>query len=275
MGLDSQSVKFLKYVANQRQKLGSILTIGRQAIDPLACEGSWQIELIQKNVKLNYCEEFLIKSLGATSVDSLDISNYEGATVLHDMNQPIPQKFKNRWDTVIDGGSLEHVFHVTQGLINCSLLCKPGGQIIHLVPGNNCLNHGFYQFSTDLFHQFYSLENGYQDTEVFLSETGSSGHIYKAPPPMGKRMEMMSKKRIVIMVRTRLCELKFKTENLFQKDYQIRWDDKKPTTSSSFLRDRVWRYPCLHRIARHCFEWLRDRERLIHPRNKKLEVFQI
>lgn len=273
MGLDATSIKFLQYVNSQLQKLGCILTIGRQAVDPLVCQGIWRNELLRANIRLNYCEDYLIKKLGAKSVDALDISDYEGANVLHDMNQAIPHNLQRRWDTVIDGGSLEHIFNFPQALTNCSSLCKLGGQIIHLVPGNNCLNHGFYQFSPDLFHQFYSEKNGYNDTEVFLSENSGSGSIYKVSPPTGGRIEMMSNTRIVILVRTRLIEHKQVIQNMFQKDYTVRWT--KNIQVPSVIRKKIWNSPWLHRILRKYSDWLGDRNRRISPGNKNLKVVKI
>src|SRR5215216_2627648 len=55
-----------------------------------------------------YAETFL-NALGADTVDSLDASGFEGATMVHDMNQPVPEPLKSRFDAVCDGGTIEHV----------------------------------------------------------------------------------------------------------------------------------------------------------------------
>ena len=57
-----------------------------------------------------WCEPMLLKYFGARKVESIDNSTYEGATYIHDMNKVIPDKFHCSYDTVIDAGTLEHVF---------------------------------------------------------------------------------------------------------------------------------------------------------------------
>jgi len=57
-----------------------------------------------------YAEPFL-KSLGAREVDSIDASDYESATIIHDMNLPVADQHKTAFDVVLDGGSLEHIFN--------------------------------------------------------------------------------------------------------------------------------------------------------------------
>jgi len=65
---------------------------------------------------------------------------------------------------------MEHVFNASQGLKNVTRLCAPGGQIIHSLPANNFCNHGFWQFSPELFFSLYSDKNGYSETEIFLAD---------------------------------------------------------------------------------------------------------
>src|SRR5262245_6947078 len=57
--------------------------------------------------KDEYCEP-LLEILGANSVESLDYSDYEHATIVHDLNKPIGDNLKNRFTAVIDGGTIEH-----------------------------------------------------------------------------------------------------------------------------------------------------------------------
>ena len=60
-------------------------------------------------------------------VDSFDYSDYEHATVLHDMNKPIPDQHKNKYSVVFDGGTLEHVYNYTVGLHNAMNMTQRGG----------------------------------------------------------------------------------------------------------------------------------------------------
>jgi SAM-dependent methyltransferase len=102
----------------------------------------------------NYAEPMLEK-LGFGAVKSMDFSDYEGAEILHDMNQPLPQALHNRFDFVLDGGTLEHVFNVAQSLTNVFNMLKVGGTFVSATPFNGWPGHGFYQFQPDLVWSFW------------------------------------------------------------------------------------------------------------------------
>lgn len=76
-------------------------------------------------------------------VDSIDISDYENATIEQDMNQPIPEHLKLQYDTVIDRGSLEHIFNFPVSIKNCMSLIKPGGFYIGITLQTISLVMGF------------------------------------------------------------------------------------------------------------------------------------
>ena len=111
---------------------------------------------------------FLFNSLGLT-VDSLDVSDFEGASIIANLNEPVDAKWHAQFDLVIDGGTIEHVFDVRQAMQNAVRLTKPGGRIIHFSPANNCMNHGFYQFSPTLFFDFYAA-NRFTNLRCFVCE---------------------------------------------------------------------------------------------------------
>jgi SAM-dependent methyltransferase len=116
-----------------------------------------------------YAEAFF-KLLGAAEVRSFDASSYEHATDVHDFNLPVDESLKNRFDLVIDGGSLEHVFNFPVALRNCMEMVKVGGHFIAITPTNNFSGHGFYQFSPELFFRVFTADNGFETLRVMLFE---------------------------------------------------------------------------------------------------------
>jgi SAM-dependent methyltransferase len=109
-----------------------------------------------------YSEPFLKHFAGATQVVSVDFSPYEGAGIIHDMNVPIPRDVEQQFDTVIDGGTLEHVFNFPVALANCMRLLRPGGRLFMFTPGNSLMGHGFYQFSPELLYRALSPQHGFE-----------------------------------------------------------------------------------------------------------------
>jgi hypothetical protein len=97
--------------------------------------------------------------LGFLKTDSIDYFPNEKPTHVLDLNRPIPQELRNRYDLVVDGGTSEHCFDIKEVLSNSVRLLKSGGRILHMVPISGSINHGFYQFSPILFYEFYSANN--------------------------------------------------------------------------------------------------------------------
>jgi hypothetical protein len=200
MGLDVHAVNFVRYIA-KKGALGSVATMGRQGLHVGSDKLQRLMGLAQKPSYGEFCEEFLRDHFGATEVESFDYSDFEGATHIADLNKPIA--VPRRYDTVIDAGTMEHVFNAPQGLANVSALCADGGQIIHMLPANNMCGHGFWQFSPELFFSLYSERNGYGATEVFLADVGELGFWYRVTPPTnGKWSDATSPRALYALVRT-------------------------------------------------------------------------
>ena len=167
MGIDIHALNFLRYTS-RKKTLGRVATIGRQSLLVTPSQINKIIGISAADDFGAFCEDLLLSHFGATAVDSYDYSDYEGATFIVDLNKPLaPSK---NYDTVIDCGTVEHVYNVPQALANISSLCSRGGQIVHVSPGNNCCGHGFWQFSPELFFSLYSDANGYLETEVFVAD---------------------------------------------------------------------------------------------------------
>src|SRR5262249_836538 len=148
-----------------------------------------------------YCESTLMKHFGASLVHSFDNSGYEGATFIHDFNTPITNH--ETYDTVIDFGSLEHIYNVPQAFANVSALCAVGGQILLALPASNQCVRGFWEFAAELFYSLYSGGNGYKETCVFLANVVDETHWYEVKPPThGGRAEVISPTPLVVLART-------------------------------------------------------------------------
>jgi SAM-dependent methyltransferase len=233
MGIDIHGLNFLRY-AKGKKLLGDTLTIGRQG---LHVSGKVVKDLIGPTSgyrKDEYCESLLSEYFGATSVQSIDHSDYEQATHVHNMNEPIPQDLQSRYDTVIDGGCLEHIYNAPQALKNCSQFLKPGGQMIHMLPANNFCGHGFWQFSPELFFSLYSRANGYEETEVFLADlTDTEKWFLVRRPEKGCRVDAASSKPLYVLVRTVLGTTEFNHSDVQQSDYVYRWIGAKEPAAGS------------------------------------------
>ena len=122
MGLTFHEYKFLEEVSKKKE-FKNILCLGKQEMI-LTKEDKKKLNLDEKeNINDQYIDNLLINKFKANSVKSIDNSSFEGADIIHDMNKPM-ENLNEKFDTVIDFGTSEHIFNVVQNLNNISKLCK-------------------------------------------------------------------------------------------------------------------------------------------------------
>jgi hypothetical protein len=139
--------------------LGKLTSITRQReLDAVLGEWNKPRFLLPKSKALYTSEDYL-GPLGYRVV-ALDASAYEGAEIIHDLNKPIPDELAGKFDLVIDGGTLEHVFDYPTALQNAMRMLRVGGHLFLITPTNNQCGHGFYQFSPELFYGLLTPANG-------------------------------------------------------------------------------------------------------------------
>jgi hypothetical protein len=163
MGIVRSMVALLIEESFREPFAGSIATLGNQ--DVLLTSDEMEKVASRYGVALPEATKFmdgtvqvrdLFESLGFTNVTSIDNSDYENADVLMDLNVAgVPQEHRQKYDVVLDGGTLEHIFHVPNVFSNIFELLKPGGRVVHFSPSSNNIDHGFYMFSPTLFHDYY------------------------------------------------------------------------------------------------------------------------
>ena len=150
---------------------GKVLTLGRQSVllppwelrqwESIAPEGVTFGDFVPRIDDASVGEE-LIARLGAETVDSMDNSPYEGANVIHNLNEPVPDHLKLAYDVVFDGGTLEHIFNYPTALANAMQMVREGGWFLSIAPSNMWCGHGFYQLSPEVFRTALSEHHGFE-----------------------------------------------------------------------------------------------------------------
>lgn len=102
----------------------------------------------------------VLKNYGIRDICTIDLFD-ERADCRHDMNLPIPEELNNKFRTIIDIGSTEHVFDTRQCLENLFHMLKVNGRIMFHLPCNGCFDHGFYTFSPETIIESLRL-NGFE-----------------------------------------------------------------------------------------------------------------
>lgn len=172
MGIARETIKLLMREGKREPFSGKALTAGRQ--DVYATEHDllrWAIEMrfqLKAGIEMSMSDKkgfkergfitdtALFQSLGFDYVDSMDYSDYEGCTIVHDLNNDVSDSMYDKYDFIFDGGTSEHIFNLPKVLENYHKMLKAGGKIIHVLPSTNYTDHGFYMFSPTLFHDYYT-----------------------------------------------------------------------------------------------------------------------
>ena len=253
MGIDRMTLEFILNTRSKGMMFKDTITLGRQdlLIDYSDVEDLFHLyniphseqtitEFYKKN---NQFADPLFEYLGATTCKSIDNSDFEGATIVHDLNKPINDELKGQFDTVIDGGTLEHVFNFPQAVKNCMELLKVGGHFISITPTNNYLGHGFYQFGPELLYRVFSEENGFKVKLMIYHEHGNDNLWYEVldPKVVSHRVEIKSMYPGSLM----LLAKKTKITNIFEKtphqsDYADEWI-RKPDKGANLDRLNFWK----------------------------------
>ncbi|MBI5629800.1 MAG: class I SAM-dependent methyltransferase [Elusimicrobia bacterium] len=192
MGISRSALKILMKEASRRRFEGRLLTLGRQ--DVLFSEEVLRVVAREFGFKLAQTEpaapshnpalaeegcigdDWLFGSLGFSGVETLDFSDFESARHVFDMNRPaaeIPAGLAERFDVILDAGTIEHVFNIPNALGGIFRMLKPGGRVIHIAPSSNHMDHGFYMFSPTLFWDYYQA-NGFEINAMQVCR--STGH---------------------------------------------------------------------------------------------------
>jgi hypothetical protein len=177
MGISKDIAGWLMKEGLRRPFSGEVLTLGVQSISfaPVVLSqlaAQYRYPLRDAEVRLSavgdgasrgyVSDRTFFEGLGFWRVSRTDFSTYEGAEVVLDLNaESMDPALIERFDVVIDAGTIEHVFHVPNVLKNLHTFVKPGGRIIHISPSSNHMDHGFYMFSPTFFYDYYAT-NGYE-----------------------------------------------------------------------------------------------------------------
>jgi SAM-dependent methyltransferase len=215
VGIDIHNLNLLAHAHDLGVRFDRTLAIGRQAV----FIEDWELEEHRRLRRLpplrapsahgglRYFEPLMQQWLGCQVADAVDASPYEHAPLIHDMNLPWPQQgplaqVLGSYDTVLDFGCLEHVFHFPVAWRNCVELCRVGGHVLHALPANNLSGHGFYQFSPELFFNLYQPANGFELRGLYFALKADRLRWWRVANPMEvkRRVNLCNSHEVYMLV---------------------------------------------------------------------------
>jgi len=285
MAIDYIGAEALLTLSQQQQPISRFLMLGRQNLS-LTSEDwrgiSSKFPQLKNEASSDYCEDGIfadrfLRQLGCEQIESLDFSDYEGCSLTHDLNKPIPESWHSQYDVVFDGGTLEHVFNFPNAIANAMNLVAEGGCFVSCTTSNNYNGHGFYQFSPELFFRVFAEENGFKIRLLALAETTGRREFYNVEDPqkVGSRVTFRGRGPLIMVVIAERVRLKRVFEDTpMQSDYKVVWDDKsEPPQGKTAESDLLGFVQFSRRIVKQLvpFFALRRFQRFRHERRQLME----
>lgn len=265
MGIRTSSARLL---CNLKEKTdvdySSVLMLGRQNL----YMNKRQIQKMLKDyedvlqnhdIQDWFCEKLFL-SLGAKEIDSMDASEFERATVIHDLNQAVPSEWEETYTCIVDGGTTEHVYDFPQAMRNIMKMLKVGGYYIGLIPSNNCSGHGFYQFSPMLYLQLFCESNHFELKKLYIWRGGET-HLWELDNLDSRRIRIEVNGRRpseVYVVAKKTAPLPDEIV-LQQRDYIVRWKEKNSKRKDVFKK-------IMKRVPVEWYEYARFRYNLLREK---------
>lgn len=282
MGIEAFCLRMLCEAKRGGAEFGDTVTLGRQhlslgrtELEELVCAMGRSWDRPARDPLPRFADDVLANLLGIETLTSIDGSAYEGATVVHDMNHPVPAVHWNAYDAVLDAGTLEHVFNFPVAIASCMKMLRVGGRFFALTPANNHCGHGFYQFSPELFCRVFSAVNGFELEHLLAIEHPFPGielsrrrtvYAVRDPAQVGERVGLVNGRPVYLFVQAvKRTAVEPLTESPQQSDYARAWTTsdlprgKRPDLASPLWRIHralpfVLRKPLLGLFQR----WFRD-----------------
>jgi hypothetical protein len=235
MGISIHGAKFLLHARSVGVDFTDMAMIGRQGLFVTAAElrrvfdafGETPTDAEVDAICDSGFAEALFTRLGAKRTDSFDASKFEAATYTHDMNAPIPEPFHEQYSTVLDSGTLEHIFNFPNAIKNCMEMVRVGGHFVAITPANNFFGHGFYQFSPELYFSVLSPDNGFEMRTMMAFEETRRAVWYEVrrPQDVRERVTLLNAEPVYLCLIARRTERKpIFARPPQQSDYVVRWN---------------------------------------------------
>jgi len=203
---------------------GRVLTLGRQTIgityeefmELLKAENYSVPDKVLKAVKFESDHNTRIREknsdfisdkvffdlLEIKQVSIMDVSDYEKADIIHNLNNPIPTSLEGQFDFIIDGGTFDHLFDLRVAFENIVKMLKTGGRVFQWNAASNFTGDTYLSFGPDFFYDYYVL-NKFVDCKVYLAEIdirGGQRELWDIYQFTGTKYRYFNSKRILMVI---------------------------------------------------------------------------
>ena len=184
MGMPSQIVRIIIEANNRKKFAGKGLFIGRQST--YLTETMVTKLFLEEKLHVNKNKPFKIdnSTRGSQGKDwvsdssllsnfcdmdfvASDVTDYEGAEIVMDLNEPLRADLRERFDFIYNGSCLDNLFNTSNAIQGITQMLNAEGTIVHLEHGTDC-NSPYLKFTPGWIFDYY-LINRFNRVQVFIA----------------------------------------------------------------------------------------------------------
>jgi len=192
MGINKQTLEMLLNENEYKKISGNFLCVGKQTVHvdlnhAIELFGRYGLSIDSLN-NLYSLKKFdtstrhgnetifdhdLLACFSVAKYHCLDRSKYEGATIVHDMNTPIPENMYGQFDFIYNGSCMDNLFNPVSFIQNTSRMLKTGGRILHIECAAGVVG-AYLMYSPQWFFSYYAINN-FKDCKVYVTIAREEG----------------------------------------------------------------------------------------------------
>ncbi|MCC3405799.1 MAG: tetratricopeptide repeat protein [Microcoleus sp. PH2017_10_PVI_O_A] len=154
--------------------------------------------------------KFFYEKLGFELYKCIDTDESPDALVF-DLNKSFKETYgySQQFDLVTNHGTSEHCFHQYQCFSNIHDLCKVGELMIHCLPFQGALNHGFYNYHASFF-MWLAAANNYQLLSLVVTEANVTSLIPYSDYIVRSLVTCSQEHRLIFVAFQKLDDIEFR-----------------------------------------------------------------
>lgn len=268
MGMTRQMASLIVAEHAYKPISGELLLCGRQSIfltPDEAVQLVREAKVLRKGVhpkidtvtkssvkKERILDESFFELFTDAAFNAVDVSDYEGANIVHDMCTPIREDLAGRFSFIFNGSCMDNLSNPGAFLANTSRMLAPGGVVVHIEHGSR-VRGAYLMYSPDYFFDFYA-NNRYADCKVYMAvhdgvHHGARWNVFQWYPRQGvpNMNTQLSDMRTMagVMILTIAEKGVDSTDDHFPLQAHYRPADKNPVYLESAARFQASRRPVL------------------------------
>ena len=121
-------------------------------------------------------------------------------------------------------------------------MLQVGGHYLGMVPANNFMGHGFYQFSPELYYRVFNTDNGFNMDRMMIHESIPNAKWYEVADPdkVRQRVELVNSRPTYLLVQAgKVDRVHIFAATPQQSDYIRLWRSEPGSSENTIIKAKT------------------------------------